>query len=40
MPNDMSTIKLSKTTKKKLANLGSKEDSYEDIIIRLLKKAK
>ena len=36
MKKQKSTIKLSKETKKRLAELGSKGDTYEGIILRLL----
>lgn len=33
----MTTIRISKNTKKLLDNLGSKNESYEDIILELIK---
>lgn len=35
---DRSSIQLSKKTMEKLAKLGKKGDSYEEIILKLLKK--
>jgi len=35
---ESSTIAISKTTKKRLAELGTKGDSFEDIIKRLIAK--
>jgi hypothetical protein len=36
---DISTIQLSKETKKKIASFGMKGESYEDILLRLYKSA-
>jgi hypothetical protein len=36
MPDDSSTIKLSKTTKKRLESHGKMGDTYEDVIVKLL----
>lgn len=36
MKNEITTIKLSKNTVKRLAKLGNKGDTYEDIILSLL----
>lgn len=36
MENEITTIKLSKKTVEKLMKLGTKGDTYEDIILRLL----
>jgi len=33
---DITTVKLSKETKKELAKLGAKEETYNDIIRRLI----
>lgn len=37
MVDKRTTIQLSKTTRDRLASLGSKDDSFEDIIKRLIK---
>jgi hypothetical protein len=36
---DISTIQLSKETKKKISSFGAKGESYEDILLRLYKSA-
>ena len=36
MNNKITTIRVSESLKKRLATLGRKEDTYEDIIIRLM----
>lgn len=33
---EITTIKLKKETKKQLARIGTKEDTYEDIVSRLI----
>ena len=40
MAQKITTIKLTKSTVKKLAKLGDKGDTYEDIILRLLEATK
>ncbi len=37
MDNEITTIKLTKKTVQKLAELGKKGDTYEDIILELLR---
>ena len=37
MSSDRTTIQLSRDTRDKLADLGKKGDSYEDIILNLIK---
>jgi hypothetical protein len=34
--NEITTIKLKKETKKELARIGTKEETYEDIVKRLI----
>jgi len=34
---DITTIKLKKETKRELARIGTKEETYEDVVRRLLK---
>ena len=40
MANDITTIQLTKRTRDELAKLGNKDETFEDIIISLMKKAK
>lgn len=40
MAEGITTIKLKKTTRDKLAKLGSKLETFDDIILRLIGKAK
>lgn len=40
MKKEMSTIKLSKKTMREIAKLGKKGDTYEDIILQMMKGGK